>query len=94
MHSGTIIFLWPLHVKYNILTRLTVQRIEGFGLLQSVKANFGTVGITEGEKCNDPTVNVNCRLQVVDRRKCIFAAMEEIPKATSITSPEQTSKFC
>lgn len=62
MYSGTIIFLWPLYVKYNILTRLTVQRNEALRLLQSVKANFGTVCITEGEKCNDPTVNVNCRL--------------------------------
>lgn len=71
---------------YNILTRLTVQRNQRFGWLQNMKANFGSNYLTEGEKCNDPTDNVNCRLYVADRKKPIFVAMEEVPKATSTCS--------
>lgn len=83
---------------YNILTRLTVQRNQRFGWLQNMKANFGSNYLTEGEKCNDPTDNVNCRLYVADRKKPIFVAMEEVSKAievaASITSSMQNSKLC
>lgn len=61
MRSRTITFLWPPHVKYNIVFIQTAQRNGGFRLHQGMKPDFGTVSITEDEKCHDPTVNVNFR---------------------------------